>query len=168
MTVTDVEPGRTVRRRLVIWGCAAAAVIGVLIAGPIHNWYVDHPHGNPDPGGARIAFLSQAARGAVPRTAVDSHVYVKGFAWDAGGCDGGAAGWARGRVVATFRGGMPAAVDAAMADIGWRVSRWIGGVRDYVPAHGNPYDAVATLFAGHGTWTLEFDAAAAGVPTHTC
>jgi hypothetical protein len=144
------------------------AVLAALIAGPISDWYVDHPHGNPDPSGSRIAFVSRAARAAVPPAAIDRHVSVKGYSWDAGGCDGGNPGWGRGVVNVTFRGATPADVDASMAETGWRVSRWIGGVRDYVPARGNPYDAVATLFAEHSMWTLNFSADPAEVPTHSC
>jgi len=55
-----------------------------------------------------------------------------------------------------------------MSAIGWKVGRWIGGVRDYLPADGDRYGADATLFAGPGTWTLEFSAAPAELPAHSC
>lgn len=170
MVIThDVRPGAiSRRRRYLAWFVAAAVVLAILIAGPISNWSVDHPHGNPDPGGRRIAYLSRTARKALPSTATDTHVTVLGYSWDAGGCDGGDPGWARGVVNATFRNSTVASVDAAMADIGWKVSRWIGGVRDYVPANGNPYDAVATLFVARRTWTLNLSADPAETPTHSC
>jgi hypothetical protein len=167
--IDDARPGTTRgRRRYLLCGCLTAAVLAALIAGPVSNWYSDHPHGDPDPGGSRTAFLSRSARDAVPPTAVDSHVIVKGYSWGAGGCDGGAAGWTRGVVNVTFRHATAATVDASMANTGWKVSRWIGGVRDYAPAHGNPYDAVATLFAGNGRWSVNFSADPAEVPTHSC
>jgi hypothetical protein len=167
--INEVRPGATARRRRhLLWACIAAAVLAALIAGPISNWYVDHPHGNPDPNGSRIAFLSHAARAAVPPTAVDTHLSVKGYSWEAGGCDGGNPGWGRGVVNVTFRRATPPEVDSSMAQAGWRVGPWLGGVRDYIPSHGNPYDADATLFDQQGIWTLNFSASPAEVPTHSC
>ena len=160
---------------------ALAVIAGVWL---FHRVDPNTPHGNPDPGGKRLAYLQETARAAVPEGASVVSLQVHRYAWDPGGCDGGAAGWAQAAVVLTLRGADAGEIDSAMARLHWRArpvdrdaapgssypspARAPDSPPDYVPESGNPYDAIAMTFAEGSTWELDFMAAPAEVPTHTC
>ena len=104
-----------------------------------------------------------------PQGASVVSLQVHGYAWDPGGCDGGAAGWARAEVDLTLRGADAPTIDLAMTALHWKPIPVQGGdaVRDYVFQSGNAYDADATLFADGLSWDLELSAPSAEVPTHS-
>ena len=161
---------------------ALAVIAGVWI---FHRVDPNTPHGNPDPGGKRLAYLEETARAAVPEGASVVSLQVHRYAWDPGGCDGGAAGWASAEVELTLRPADAAGIDSAMAALHWGVrpvdepdavpdlshplpARGPDLPPDYVPESGNPYDAIAMTFVEGSTWELDFMAAPAEVPTHSC
>jgi hypothetical protein len=135
-----------------------------------------HSHGNPDPGGKRLAFLTQAARQAVPPQATAVHLDLKKSHWDPGGCDGGSPGWSRMEAEQVFRTADDVApqVDAAMRKARWHSVPVQGGtaVREYEPATRKGYGGHGWLYssAGNGgtTWHLDLSAAPGEVATHAC
>lgn len=192
MLIEDVQSGTpTRRRRYLVWALLVAAVVAALIAGPISDWYVNHPHGNPDPGGKRLAQLAKVARAAVPSDAGSTQLVLKKSTWDSGGCDGGPPGWTPMEAIQRFRasGNVAVEVDAKMRQMHWRVvSRFrttytgrfppptVPGanapyVREYEPsaASGAP---VAWLYTpaetGGPLWELDLEASPAEVPDHAC
>jgi hypothetical protein len=165
--ITEPEGRRALLRSKFLWPLlvavtvAAAAVVWLL-----HHFDPNTPHGTPDPGGKRLAYLEHAARAAVPAGATAVNLQIHRYAWRPGGCDGGAAGWARAEVDLEYRETDVSEIDTAMVDLGWKRLTVQGG--DAVPKPGNPYEADATLFANGPTWDFEFTAAPAQVPTHAC
>lgn len=185
------EPATGRRRRYLLWGCLAAVVVAALIAGPISNWYVDHPHGNPDPGGRRLAGLAKVASAAMPAGAVSTRLVLKKSTWGKGGCDGGPPGWTPMEAIQRFRatGDVAAQVDANMQRLRWKLApdfvRATTGQRPRPVAPGSDtpyvreYDApggddapVAWLFTpaeNHSPyWVLDLEAMPAEVPDHAC
>lgn len=134
------------------------------------------PHGNPDPGSKRIAYIALVARRAVPPGATAVHLHLKKSHWDPGGCDGGAAGWSRMEADQVFMtsGHVAAQIDAAMKQTHWHSVPVMGGSagREYEPNAHNGYGAVGWLFSSNArqgrTWQLQLSAAPAEVPTHAC
>jgi hypothetical protein len=53
------------RRRLRIWIPVGVLVLAAALVTPIRDWYRNHPHGTPDPGGRRLSALIDAATNAV-------------------------------------------------------------------------------------------------------
>ena len=146
------------------------------------------PHGNPDPGGTRLARLESVAHQAMPTEAVSVHYAVTKSSWNLGGCDGGPAGWTSIEVVGTFTvSGSPVAeVTASMRHLGWVVVPQVapsaqGGFP--APAEGPTYagefepvsksdHSFAWLFApgqaGWTAWTLDLMTPPAELPAAIC
>jgi hypothetical protein len=149
---------------------------GILVA---IIWLFNHadsngPHGNPDPGGKRLAYLERTAHAAVPADASVVSTKIHPYRWDPGGCDGGAAGWARAEIDLQFRPGTTREIDRAITSAHWRSVPVEGGTarREYQPAGHNRYDGYGWLFSSPGThgtiWELDLSAGPAEVPTHSC
>jgi hypothetical protein len=81
------------------------------------------PHGNPDPGGKRLAGLASVAREALPSGASSTHLALTKSIWGHGGCDGGPPGGTNMEAVQTFRasGDVVADIDASMRRLHWGV-----------------------------------------------
>jgi hypothetical protein len=170
------SPDRAPRRKPNIWIAIALLSIAWIVIELAMSWYRDHPHGDPDPGGQRLALLAHVARQAVAPGATAAHLDLKESHWDPGGCDGGAPGWSRMEAVQIFRapGDVASQVDAAMREQRWHSVSIQGGrsVREYKPVENTAYGGYGWLFAETGaagtTWHLILSAAPAEIPTHAC
>jgi hypothetical protein len=100
-----------------------AVMVALLLISPIRSWFRNHPHGDPDPGGKRLAELTTVALEALPFGATSTHLIVKKSTWGHGGCDGGPPGWTNMEADRTFRaaGDVVAEIDANMHRIHWSV-----------------------------------------------
>ncbi|WP_179480733.1 hypothetical protein [Allobranchiibius huperziae] len=145
-------------------------------------------HGNPDPGGQRLAALQAVARRTVPATAQGVHATVHGFRWDPQTCDGAAPGWSNADVDLTFHAPSttPFDVDALMQRLGWKKNTSDEpssdtapaegpsgpGFRSYEPSGADTYGEIAQLTPpdtyGDGVWDLDINASPAEVPSHDC
>jgi hypothetical protein len=171
--------GKTRPAKVLLVICLVLAVAGVSVL-TIRAWYSSHPHGSPDPGGKRLAFLAETARQAVPGDATVIRIELSQSKWDSETCDGDPPGWTEPSVTAAFHhlGEGVTDIDAAMQRQRWRTVRVQGGtaVREYKPADGNTkgtaYDAYAWLYSrtrsGATTWELDLTAEAAEVISHDC
>jgi len=188
----EVTHARRSRRTYILLVIAAVVVVGVVSSALFGNWYRDHPHGNPDPGGRRLAALASVAHEALPNEATSMHLLLTKSSWGHGGCDGGAPGWTNMEAVESFRAPIDvvAEVDARMRALHWRVVSQLSptpiGQLNPPPAEpgtGAPYareyepssDAsapVAWLFTpaetGTSVWELDLEVAPAEVPDHAC
>lgn len=149
------------------------------------------PHGDPDPGGTRLAGLPYVARAVMPPTAASTHLTLTKSTWGHGGCDGGPPGWTPMQAVQTFEasGGVVAQIDANMERLNWRVVSQTNAapsgqyppsaapgpnapyVREY-QSSSDPSAPVAWLYtpaqAGGPYWQLALEVVAANVPDHAC
>lgn len=192
MRVTETGPVEPTARRKKPWLFVTIIVVasGLLLISPIRSWYRNHPHGNPDPGGKRLAALTRVAREALPAGATSTHLLIKKSTWGHGGCDGGPPGWTNIETDQTFRasGGVAAQVDMKMRMLHWHVVSKVrapAGVfppptlpgpnapwaRQYEPS-ADPGAPVAWLYtpaqAGGSFWELDLVVAPAEVPDHAC
>jgi hypothetical protein len=171
---TDVPVAVGKGRALHVWVLFSVLVIAAALVSPVRSWYTNHPHGDPDPGGRRAAFLLGAVREATPAGATALHLDLTKSSWDRGGCDGGAPGWSWMEAVQAFRTteGSVGQIDAAMTKQHWRALPVPGGaaVREYEPVSASEDFAYGWLFAsgdeGSTVWKLDLTAAPAEVPTH--
>lgn len=173
------------------WTSCVLLVVVALIAA-VGVWFghrsieSGRQHGNPDPGGSRLAALRAIAPQMVPSAVIGLRTEVHRFRWDPQTCDGDAPGWAVASVDMMFRGSstVPASLDALMGRLGWKQYKPAApssgpmpaspgpGFRVYEPAGANPYSQFASLTPpgtfGGGLWDLDVTSDPAEVPSHDC
>jgi hypothetical protein len=152
------------------------------------------PHGDPDPGGKRLAELASVARVVVPPNASSIDLGLTKSTWGHGGCDGGPPGWTNMEAVQKFRatGNVVAEIDASMRRLRWTTvfpAEFMlplpsgpnpapaadGPTAPYVrqyEASSAPSAPVAWLFSptetGGPYWEVDLEVAPAEVPDHAC
>lgn len=179
------------RRATLLIACAATAVISA--CGSARS---SAPHGNPDPGGKRLASLASVARSVLPANATSPDLTLTKSTWGHGGCDGGPPGWTNMEAVQRFRasGNVVAEIDASMRRLRWTTvfpseldlplsppsgsnlaPADVGPTAPYerqYEASSAPSAPVAWLFtptqAGDPFWELDLEVAPAEVPDHAC
>ena len=183
---------RPSRRTYVLLALCLVVVAGLVSIAPFRAWYRNHPHGNPDPGGRRLAALATVAHDALPSEATSMHLILTKSSWGHGGCDGGAPGWTNMEAIETFRAAINVVpeVDARMNALHWRVVSELSPTaptssyppaavlgtdapyaREYEPSP-DVHVQVAWLFTpaqtGKSFWELDLEVAPAEVPDHNC
>jgi hypothetical protein len=164
---------------------SAAAVIAACSATSVK------PHGDPDPGGKRMAGLVSIAHAVMPPDASHITQVLAPSTWSGGGCDGGPAGWTYMEDVQTFQasGSVVAEIDANMNRMHWSVVPQVDAERagPYPPSAApgpttpyvrryelsrSPESPVAWLFtpqqASGSAWQLDLEAFPAEVRAADC
>jgi hypothetical protein len=182
--VTGLREPRVSNRR---WLLVGLAVVVVLAASGY--WFERRspgPHGEPDPGGRRLAAIRDIAARMLPDDASEVRAMQHEFHWDPETCDGKAPGWSGGDIDMTFHApnSVLVSLDLLMRRLQWVQDSDHGsssgpapaspgpGFRVYVPSGRNPYGETASLTPpstyGDGLWDLDVSATPAEVPSHDC